>query len=54
MKREGKRHVEDNAYNNVFPPKIQKQGISSSQVPKDDQMSIPKEGKAGGGPLTIK
>lgn len=46
MNKMGKRHTEGQAPDDTCPPKIQKQGGSSSQVPKDNPIEPPKEDKA--------
>lgn len=46
MNKVGKRHVEGQAPDDTRPPKIQNQGGSSSQVPKDNPIETPKEDKA--------
>lgn len=46
MTKVGKRNAEGQALDDT-PPKIQKQGGSSSQVPKDNPIETPKEDKAG-------
>lgn len=48
MANEGKRHVRDHTHDNAHPYKIKKQVEAHSQVSKDGQITILKEGKAGG------